>query len=139
MENRRVLTIPVLCFGFYLVYFAYWVQVSFWLYSTGKEVHDKSLPFLKLQIAGNLKKLLVVHAFNLILFYILLTTLSKFLIGFMTCYWYFKDQTAGSRSYPLMKSVWITFRYHFGSLFLSSIIYSLFLIPKIIIEYVKVT
>lgn len=138
IQNKRVLFIPISLFIGFIAFFALWAKIAFWLYSTGQEVHDKTLPFLRLEMADSAKSHFVFHLFSLILTYVMFLTTSEFLVGFFTSYWYFKQNTEIVKEYPLLKSVWNVFRFHFGTVFLASLFYTLVWIIKTIVEYIKV-
>jgi len=122
-ETPNILSVPPLMFFVLLAYYIYWIWILLYILSSGSvHANDSGLPFAQVAWTTESTAFFWVHLFGLLWNNFILITIPQFVVMSAVCIWYF----SGSKTTdPVSKSIWRTFRYHFGSIVFGSLILAL--------------
>ena len=119
-SNCSILWIPFLFFIITIIYVAYWVVLSVYLYSTGDfDPHSKIFASFKWKY--EIRYFWWFHLFSLFYIYALISSFSQFIYASSASIWYFNNDK-GTEGHLILKSFKRAFRYHFGSIAFGSLI-----------------
>ena len=126
-------------FIFYIIsalYYAYWVALSIFLYSSGTVQKSNSfIPNVTWTSTTryawwyNLFALFYVNAF--------INAFNQFVLASTACIWYFEHRIEGGASKPVRRSFYRGIRYHLGSIAFGSLIVAIIRFLMAVVEYFK--
>jgi Plasma-membrane choline transporter len=132
-------TVFIVPFIFYLVsgcFYAYWVALSIYLYSSG-EVEKSDGSFLPdVKWTSTTRYAWWFHLFALFYINAFLNAYNTFVLASSACIWYWKP-SRDTPERPVYKSFFRAGRYHLGSLAFGSLIVAIVRFMIAILEYVK--
>ena len=120
-SNCSILWIPFLFFIITLLYIAYWIVLSVYLYSTGDFDQANSKVIASFKWKYEIRYLWWYHLFSLFYIYALISSFSQFIYASSASIWYFNNEK-GTEGHLILKSFKRAFRYHFGSIAFGSLI-----------------
>ena len=127
-------------FIFYIItglYYAYWVALSIFLYSTG-EVTKSSSSFLPSVVWSTTTRYSWwFHLFALFYVTAFISAYNQFVLCSSACIWYFEHRIEGGAHRPVSKSFYRAFRYHLGSLAFGALIVAIIRFMMAVVEYFK--
>ncbi len=120
-SNCSILWIPFLFFIITIVWFAYWIVLSVYLYSTGEFDQEHSKIFASFKWKYHIKYLWWYHLFSLFYIDAIISAFSQFIYASSASIWYF-NHDKGTEGHLILKSFKRAFRYHFGSICFGALI-----------------
>lgn len=131
MENSSIFFVPLISFIVSTAYMAWWAVGMVYLYSAGQVSHQKhALPFAHYEMTSTQKQYAYVRVFELFWKLSLMEAINQFIIIGTVMYWYFRQRGTENN---VLKSVYILFRYHLGTVALGSFLIALCNVIKEII------
>jgi len=132
-----VFFVPFIFYIFSAFFYAYWVALSIYLYSTGTVDSSQGsfIPNIKWDSTTryawwyNLFALFYINAF--------VNAYNQFVLASSACIWYFEHRIEGGPHKPVSKSFYRGIRYHLGSLAFGSLIVAIIRFMMAIVEYIK--
>ena len=135
-SNCSILWIPFLFFIITIVWIAYWIILSVYLYSSGKFNKEKSHIFASFDSEYNFRYLWWYHLFALFYIDAFISAFSQFIYASSASIWYFNNDK-GTEGHFILKSFKWAFRYHFGSIAFGSLIIAIVRFLMLIFEVFK--
>ena len=119
-NNCSIVFIPFLFFIVNMIWIAYWVVLSIYLYATG-DFDENSKVIASFVWTKKIRYAWWFHLFALFYVDAIISAVSQFVFASSACIWYFTNEK-GTEDHPICKSFKRAFRYHFGSLAFGSIL-----------------
>ena len=135
-ENCYVTLVPFLFFFISIAWYAYWIVLSIFLYSTGEFNKEKSSVIAQIDWDQKIRYSWWFHLFSLFYWNELINAYSQFVYASSACIWYFTHEK-GTDDHPIRKSFWRGCRYHCGSLAFGALIVAIIKFIMAIMEYLK--
>lgn len=133
----QVLFVP---FTFYIIsglFYAYWVALSIYLYSSGVVDKSSSSFIADVQWTSTTRYAWWYHLFALFYINAFLNAYNQFILASTACLWYWEHSIPGQPESPVYKSFFRGGRYHLGSLAFGSLILAIVRFIMAILEYFK--
>lgn len=132
-----VFAVPFLFFAITACYYAYWVALSIYLYSTGT-VSKSSNSFLPEVVwTSTTRYAWWYHLFALFYVNAFISAYNQFVLASSACIWYFEHRIEGGANRPVSRSFYRAGRYHLGSIAFGSLIVAIIRFMMAMVEYVK--
>ena len=135
-ENCYITLIPFLFFLISIAWYAYWIILSIFLYSTGEFDKENSSVIAQINWDKKLRYSWWFHLFSLFYWNELINAYSQFVYASTACIWYFTHEK-GTDDHPIRKSFWRGCRYHCGSLAFGALILAIIKFIMAVLEYLK--
>lgn len=135
-QTCSILVVPFLMLAITVAWYAYWVILSVYLYSTGTLDESKSKVIADITWDKKTRYAWWFHLFALFYVNEFIKALSCFVYASAACIWYFTHEK-GSDERPVCTSFKRAFRYHLGSLAFGSLIIAIIRFLMVVLEYVK--
>jgi choline transporter-like protein 2/4/5 len=136
---KQTCTVFLVPFIFYVVsgcFYAYWVALSVYLYSSG-EIEKSNGSFLPdVKWTSTTRYAWWYHLFALFYINAFLNAYNTFVLASSACIWYWKP-SKDTREFPVYKSFFRAGRYHLGSIAFGSLIVAVIRFMIAILEYIK--
>ena len=129
-----IIFIPFLFFAIMILWIAYWISLSIFLYATGEL--GKSKVIASFEWTSNIRYAWWFHLFSLFYITAIISAYSQFVYSSSACIWYFTSEK-GTEDHYIRKSFKRGIRYHFGSLAFGSFIIALCRFIMVWFEYIK--
>ena len=133
-EKPSTLLMPIVMFVFAMIFFAYWIIVAVYTWSSGTFEYNSN-PFASVQWDNITKYCWWYHLFGLIWIECFFYSLLQFVVAATVVQWYFKGDKKNSVS--LCKSINWAFRYHLGSLAFGAFLLAVVIFIQILFEYFR--
>jgi solute carrier family 44 (choline transporter-like protein), member 2/4/5 len=135
-QTWSVLFVPFIFYILSALYYAYWVALSVYLYSSGTVTSSNSF-IPSVTWTSTTRYAWWYHLFALFYMNAFLNALNQFVLASSACIWYFEHRIEGGASRPVSRSFWRAFRYHLGSIAFGSLIVAIIRFMMAIVEYIK--
>lgn len=119
--NCCVLCIPFIFFVITVIWIAYWIILSVYLYSTGDFDQENSKVIATFKWKYEIRYFWWYHLFALFYIDAFISAFSQFVYASCTSIWYF-NHDKGTEGHFILKSFKRAFRYHLGSIAFGSLI-----------------
>lgn len=136
-ELKRVILVPIATILITIIFGALWIVLALQLYSCGELYHLKTSPIMKLGHSNEYRYYSYVMVFALFWGLAFLLSASSFIISSCACFWYFNNHI-DTVKYPVLRSVQILFRYHFGTIAFGSLILAILWALQEGLNYIEV-
>lgn len=133
-----VVFLPPIFFFVNIIYVVYWCVAGAYIFTVG-DVHPdyEGYPIQDVEWTPFTRAAVYFHVFFGLWGFFFLLALNEFVIGFMTCMWYFsKDKSRGTEG-VLRRALGTALFYHLGSIAFGSLILAIFSSLRIIWEFVQ--
>ena len=131
-----IIFIPFLFFIIEILWIAYWVFLSVFIYSTGDFNENGSKVIASFKWNAGIRFSWWFHLFSLLYIASMISSFSQFIYSSTACIWYFTNDK-GIDDSPIRKSFHRGFRYHFGSLAFGAIILPIIKFLMFFFDYFK--
>ncbi len=128
--------LPIFFFILTGCFYAYWVALSIFLYSSGT-VDPKSSFIATINWNQTTRYAWWYNLFALFYISAFLTALNQFILASCACIWYWENSNPDGAQRPMSRSFYRAFRYHLGSLAFGSLIVAIIRFIMAIMEYIK--
>ena len=135
-ENCYITLVPFLFFLISIAWYAYWIVLSIFLYSTGEFDKENSSVIAQINWDQKIRYSWWFHLFSLFYWNELINAYSQFVYASTACIWYFTHEK-GTDDHPIKKSFWRGCRYHCGSLAFGALILAIIKFIMAVLEYLK--
>lgn len=137
----KVMSILFVPFVFFLIislYFAYWIALSLFLYSTGDVSPSQTVFWSNVTWDETTRYAWWYHVFALLYITAFIEAMAMFVYSSTACIWYFEQGgTDNHVNTPVLRSFWRVFRFHFGSLAFGSLIIAVIRLIMLVISYIR--
>ena len=131
-----IIFIPFLFFIVTILWIAYWICLSIFLYATGEFDEEGSKVIASFVWDAKIRYSWWFHLFSLFYITAIISAYSQFVYSSSACIWYFTSEK-GTEDHYVRKSFKRGIRYHFGSLAFGSLIIALCRFIMVWFEYIK--
>jgi hypothetical protein len=136
-QTWSVFFVPLIFYILSALFYAYWVALSIYIYSTGT-VEKSSGSFLpSVTWTSTTRYSWWYHLFALFYISAFLNALSIFVLSSSACIWYFEHRQEGGATRPVSRSFYRGFRFHLGSIAFGSLIVAIIRFMMAVVEYIK--
>jgi choline transporter-like protein 2/4/5 len=135
-SNCSLFLIPPFFFLLSMTFYAYWVVLSIWLYSSGKITKSANF-YPEIEWNSTTRYAWWYHLFGLFYISAFISALNQFVLASSACIWYFEQANPDGANKPIRRSFYRAFRYHLGSLAFGSLIIAIIKFMMVMMEYVK--
>jgi len=134
-HNCYIIFVPFIFFIITGLFYAYWVTLSIYLYSTGDLAEDSKV-IASIKWTKKIRYAWWFHLFSLFYMNEFLEAIGQFIYASSACIWYFVHEKGLDVNY-ISTSLRRAFRFHLGSLAFGSLIVAIIRFIMFIIEFVK--
>jgi len=120
-EVSQSICVPIFGFLFLASFFAYWLIIALYLYTSGTWSQVGQQPFGKIEWDAYIQEILIVHCFALFWNVAFMMAFNQYVIASACCMWYFKKKPVK----PVSRSIFRGLCKHLGSLAFGSFILAL--------------
>ena len=131
-----IVIIPFLFFIIVIIWIAYWICLSIFLYATGNFNKEGSKVIANFDWTAEIKYSWWFHLFALFYMTAIISAYASFVYASSACIWYFTSEK-GIEAHPILKSFKRGIRYHFGSLAFGSLIIAIVRLIMVWLEVIK--
>ena len=131
-----IVFIPFLFFIIVIIWIAYWICLSIFLYATGNFNKEGSKVIANFDWTAEIKYSWWFHLFALFYMTAIISAYASFVYASSACIWYFTSEK-GIEAHPILKSFKRGIRYHFGSLAFGSLIIAIVRLIMVWLEVIK--
>lgn len=135
-DTCSVFFVPVIFYVISALYYAYWVALSVYLYSSGTVTKGNSTFLPKVTWTSTTRYAWWFHLFELFYMNAFLDAYCTFVLASAACIWYWKP-TRDTPESPVMKSFFRAWRFHLGSIAFGSLIVAIVKFMIAVLQYFK--
>lgn len=129
-----ILVVPLIFWVVSALYYAYWVALSIFLYSSGTIAKSSGTFLPSVTWTSTTRYAWWYHLFALFYVNAFINAYSQFVLASSACIWYFDKQ---GETRPVRRSFYRAIRYHLGSIAFGSLIVAIIRFIMAIVEYFK--
>lgn len=131
-----IFSVPIIFFVLSGLFYAYWVGLSVYLYSSGNIV--KGSTFLpNIEWSSTTRYAWWYNLFALFYITAFLSAYNQFVLASSACIWYFEHKLPDGAERPVSRSFFRGGRYHLGSLAFGALIVAIIRFMVAVLEYIK--
>ena len=134
-NNCCILFMPLIFVLISIIWYAYWIILSIFLYATG-DLDPNSNVVASFVWTKKIRYSFWYHFLALLYIDATISALSQFIYASSACIWYFTHLKGTEEKY-IRKSFYRAFRFHFGSLAFGALIIAIIRFIMILMEYIK--
>ena len=131
-----IIFVPFLFFVLTIIWIAYWIVLSIFIYATGDFNKEKSKVLASFDWDSKIRYSWWFHLFSLFYMTAIISAYSQFVYSSSACIWYFTNEK-GTEDSVICKSFKRGIRYHFGSLAFGSLLIAICRFIMVWFEYIK--
>lgn len=133
-----IINVPVIFSMVLFGYLMFGMFVLLFLWSIGEYKKRDGLPFGQVQWDTNVRRLIYVHLYSVILNGCIILYYGQFIIVASASIWYF-NQGGSEAAYPspVKTATWWGVRYHMGSIVFAAFLLSFIIVVKLILMYIQ--
>ena len=140
-QNLRIVVLPVIAYALSMIFMVYWVVTAIYLFSVGTPVWAADSFIADIERKKEFEYMGWYFLFGLFWGIAFLISTQQFMIGSLSCMWYFSGQGAEMSDQPGEVSVFMAFKwaswYHCGSIAFGSFIIALVTFIRVVFEYLN--
>ncbi|KAL4476085.1 hypothetical protein ABPG74_009818 [Tetrahymena malaccensis] len=128
--------VPVIMFILICGFFVFWIIISLYIYSSGEIKQQQNSPFGSVEWDVGVKRTLIYYLFGLFWNVEFFIGMSQLIIASCAAFWYFSHRPNAQLHNPVSKSIIRAFTLHIGSVCLGSMILSIVMLIRFLVELV---